>query len=66
MYTKHLKAFVSPLFYMTLENRCLETAYMLSEKKNLCAEQTAALSTSGLWECGCLGGGKEAKREGDY
>lgn len=36
------------------------------KKKNLCTEQTAALSTSGLEECGCLGGGKEARREGDY
>lgn len=34
-----------------------------AKKKNLCAEQTTALSTSGLWECGRLGGGKEARKE---
>lgn len=71
VYTKRLKAFLSPLFYMTLENRCLETAYMLSGKKKSCVQskqQHSALLGSGnvdVWEEGKRQGGKEVIRKGE-
>lgn len=70
MYTKRLRALVSPLLYMTLENRCLGTAYTLSEKKKICVQskqQHSALLGSGnvdVWEEGKRQGGREIIRDG--
>lgn len=65
MYTKRLRALVSPLLYMTLENRCLGTAYTLSEKKkSVCRanSSTQHFWALGMWTFGRRERGKEEGR----